>query len=515
MGRVLHGIERGIILTLSQPGREKGTDEEELAAEAGLSADQVRRGAEWLRHKGLADVSARSEAVVSLGPAGRSAVAAGTRQGLPERRLLGLLKEAGGGPVPAKDLQGMMGPDFGPAIGIARKGRWAQAGAGGAVSLVAGGAALADRALAPLEEALERLAKAGEQGIPAGQLAGISGPIDALRRRPGYIAERASKSRTVRLTGRGRRAGSAAGTSSGSSEAIDVEAKVPAALPARIHPLTETIELVRDAFVALGFAEITGPHVQPSFWNFDALFTPQDHPAREMQDTFYVAGSAGEGTGGRGGEGRGVKDSEGSRPAMYGAAPAPARHMQAVSAAHEQGWGYRWSAAESRKAVLRTHTTCVTVRHLAENRPDQARVFSLGRVFRNEKASYKHLAEFHQVEGVVVGAEASMRSLMGILERFYSMMGMQTVRFWPTFFPYTEPSLQAMAYSERHGKWVELFGMGMLRREVTEPLGMGGARVLAWGGGIERIAMMRYGVDDVRRFYGNDLAWLRSASPCP
>ena len=72
-----------------------------------------------------------------------------------------------------------------------------------------------------------------------------------------------------------------------------------------------------------------------------------------------------------------------------------------------------------------------------------------------------------------------------------------------------------MAYSERHGKWVELLGMGMLRREVTEPLGMGGARVLAWGGGIERIAMMRYGVDDVRRFYGNDLAWLRSASPCP
>ena len=486
-------------------------DEEELAAEAGLSADQVRRGAEWLRHKGLADVSARSESVVSLGPAGRSAAAAGTGQGLPERRLLGLLKEAGGGPVPAKDLHGTMGPDFGPAIGIARKGRWVQAGAGGAVSLAAGGAALAARALAPLEDALARLAEAGESGIPAGRLAGISGPIDALRRRPGYIAERASKSRTVRLTGRGRRAGSAAsgGNGSGSSSsAIDVEAGVPAALPARIHPLTETIELVRDAFVALGFAEIAGTHVQPGFWNFDALFTPQDHPAREMQDTFYVAGSAREGAGGGGGGG-------GGRPATYGAAPAPARHMRAVAAAHERGWGYRWSAAESRKAVLRTHTTCVTVRHLAETRPEQARVFSLGRVFRNEKASYKHLAEFHQVEGVVVGAEASMRSLMGILEKFYSMMGMQRVRFWPTFFPYTEPSLQAMAYSERHGKWVELFGMGMLRREVTEPLGMGDARVLAWGGGIERIAMMRYGVDDVRRFYGNDLAWLRSAPPCP
>ena len=509
MGQVFHEIERAIIGALARPGCPDGMDERDLGQAAGLSADQVRRGVEWLRHKGLADVSEASEVTVALGPSGRAAAhgAGCGKGGLPERRLLNALEKAGGGPVAAKDLQREMGDGFGPAVGIAKRGGWARVGAGGAVTLAGGGAG---GPIARVEEALEILAGAGEAGVSASRLqAAEAGAVASLRGRPGYIVERASKSRTVRLTEGGRRAGGAmqarrdAGAARG---AIDVEADVPAALQARLHPLTETAEIVRDAFVALGFTEIAGPHVQPGFWNFDALFTPQDHPARDMQDTFYVAGP--EGGGGEGGGKPG-------RPAAYGKIPVAHEHVQAVADAHASGWRAEWSLDESRKAVLRTHTTCVTARHLAENRPRQARVFSLGRVFRNEKASYKHLAEFHQVEGIVAGAGASMRSLMGILQEFYSMIGIQRVKFWPTFFPYTEPSLQAMAYSERHGKWVELFGMGMLRREVTTPLGMGGTPVLAWGGGIERIAMMRYGVDDVRKFYGNGLAWLRGAPACP
>lgn len=518
MGQVLHEIERSIIMALARPDGPDSMDEKELGQAAGLSADQVRRGVEWLRHKGLADVSESSEGTVALGPSGRAAAHGGRgggNGGLPERRLLDMLERAGGGPVAAKDLQRALGDGFGPAMGIAKRGGWARVGAGGAVVLAGGGAG---GAIARIEEVLEALAKAGEAGLSAGRLqAGEADAVAALRGRPGYIIERASKSRTARLTGRGRQAGDAmrrqdasapaggGGGPAAEAAAIDVEADVPAALPARLHPLTEAAEVVRGAFVALGFTEIAGPHVQPCFWNFDALFTPQDHPARDMQDTFYVEGA---GSGGGAGERK--------RPAaMYGPPLAPADHVRAVSEAHERGWGIRWSADESRKAVLRTHTTCVTARHLAESLPGQARVFSLGRVFRNEKASYKHLAEFHQVEGVVAGAEASMRSLMGILQEFCSMIGIQKVKFWPTFFPYTEPSLQAMAYSEPHGKWVEMFGMGMLRREVTAPLGLGDAPVLAWGGGIERIAMMLHGVDDVRKFYDNDLAWLRGAPACP
>ena len=159
--------------------------------------------------------------------------------------------------------------------------------------------------------------------------------------------------------------------------------------------------------------------------------------------------------------------------------------------------------------VLRTHTTCVTIKYLAEQKPDEARIFSLGRVFRNEKVSYKHLVEFNQIEGIVIGNNTTLRDLMGIQKEFYKQLGLTKIKFWPTFFPYTEPSLQTMVYNEKLGKWIELFGMGIFRPEVTKPLGID-KPVLAWGGGIERIAMLKYELNDVREFYNNNLNWLRT-----
>jgi len=270
--------------------------------------------------------------------------------------------------------------------------------------------------------------------------------------------------------------------------AIDVEAEVPEVYVARTHPLKDTIDEIREIFVTLGFTEIFGNITQPSFWNFDALFTPQDHPARELQDTFYLDG-------------------------LSSKKIATSAQIRNVSKSHKKGWRYQWDINEARKMVLRTHTTCVTIKHLAENKPDEARVFSLGRVFRNEKVSYKHLVEFNQIEGVVVGRNANLRNLMGIQREFYHRIGITKIKFWPTFFPYTEPSLQTMVYNERLGKWVELFGMGIFRPEVTKPLGIN-KPVLAWGGGIERIAMLKFGLDDVREFYNNNLSWLRSATKC-
>ncbi len=166
--------------------------------------------------------------------------------------------------------------------------------------------------------------------------------------------------------------------------------------------------------------------------------------------------------------------------------------IKKVSDSHKKNWRYYWDINEARKMVLRTHTTCLTIKHLAENKPDEAKIFSLGRVFRNEKVSYKHLVEFNQVEGVVVGKDVTLRDLMGIQREFYKRIGITKIKFWPTFFPYTEPSLQTMVYNDRLGKWVELFGMGIFRPEVTKPLGID-KPVLAWGGGIERIAMLKYG----------------------
>ena len=164
--------------------------------------------------------------------------------------------------------------------------------------------------------------------------------------------------------------------------------------------------------------------------------------------------------------------------------------------------------------VMRTHTTCVSVRNLADNKPDEARVFSVGRVFRNEKVTFKNLVEFHQIEGIVVGKDVTLRDLMGLLTKFYKKLGFDKIKFWPSFFPYTEPSLQSMVYHEGLGKWIELGGMGIFRPEVTKPLGVDNP-VLAWGSGLERLVMLRYGIDDVRKLYENDLDWLRGVPLCP
>jgi phenylalanyl-tRNA synthetase alpha chain len=184
-----------------------------------------------------------------------------------------------------------------------------------------------------------------------------------------------------------------------------------------------------------------------------------------------------------------------------------------ISSAHKDGWKYEWKIDEAKGIVLRTHTTAVTIKYLADNKPENARIFSIGRVFRNEKVSYKHLAEFTQIEGIVTGTRVSLQDLMGLQLEFYARLGIKKIKFWPTFFPYTEPSLQSMIYNEKLEKWVELFGMGVFRPQVTKALGIHNP-VLAWGGGLERIAMLRFGLTDVRDLYENKLGWLRSTPRC-
>lgn len=461
--QVFHEIEKKIISALKE---KNGLTSEQLESITNLSPDQIRRGIEWLKLKDLANVKEDQQTFVSLGKNGLNA----NSKGLPERQLLDLLKD---GPKPLAELQKELKFIFGPAMGIARKNNWIT-NKDDTISLNSPVDAL------PEENIIKQIS-AGK--IPKSDI-GDSKSLELLKKRPDFIVEEVSKSKTISLVEKALKID----VNASDSGAIDVEAKVPAVYPARTHPLNETIEEIREIFVTLGFTEIVGNLSQSSFWNFDALFTPQDHPAREMQDTFFL-------------------------DKLKSKQFATAEQIRNVSASHKKNWRYLWNIDEARKMVLRTHTTCVTIKHLAENKPDEARVFSLGRVFRNEKVSYKHLVEFNQVEGVVVGKHASLRDLMGIQKEFYRRIGLNKVKFWPTFFPYTEPSLQTMVYNERLKKWVELFGMGIFRPEVTKPLGIN-KPVLAWGGGIERIAMMKYGLDDVREFYNNDLKWLRSATKC-
>ena len=376
--------------------------------------------------------------------------------------------------VSFEEIRNVLKSDFNAAIANAKKNDWIQIEKGESSSKIS----LKGIALPSPEEELINFLGTDEK------LLNDIEDIDALtllKKRPDFITENFTKFKTISLSEKAKDI-----DVDSSTGAIDVEAKVPVTYVARIHPLKETINEIREIFVSLGFSEVLGNLAQPSFWNFDALFTPQDHPAREMQDTFFI----------------------GSKGTM-----ATSTQINQVSRSHKKGWRYDWNMSEAQRMALRTHTTCVTIKHLADNKPDESRIFSLGRVFRNEKVSYKHLAEFNQVEGVVIGKNVTLRDLMGLQEEFYRRIGLTKIKFWPTFFPYTEPSLQSMVYNDRLGKWIELFGMGIFRPEVTKPLGIT-KPVLAWGGGIERIAMLKYGLDDVREFYNNNLNWLRSATKC-
>jgi phenylalanyl-tRNA synthetase alpha chain len=275
----------------------------------------------------------------------------------------------------------------------------------------------------------------------------------------------------------------------------DVTLEAEKVYPAKIHPFRKIIQEARKAFLEMGFTEVVSPMVESAFWDFDALFQPQDHPARDMQDTFYL-----------------------SRPAQ---AQLPDKEIvEKVKLTHEngwetgsKGWGYKWDSNRAMQVVLRTHTTATTIRALSEDPNPPRKVFCLGRVFRNEAVSYKNLPEFFQVDGVVIDEQANLATLLGTLKEFYSKMGFKKVKFKPDFFPYTEPSIEVSVFMESKNKWLELGGSGVFRPEVTEPFGCK-VPVLAWGLGLERVAMMRYDITDIRELYWSDLDKTREIALC-
>ena len=464
MSQVFHDIEKKILETLQKVPNQTP---EQLSKNTELSIDQIRRGIEWLRLKGFAIVTESEKITFSLGPNGLDSL----KNGLPERKLINMLKDE---PKTFEQIRSALsGAGFNVAIANAKKNGWIKIEKDNSDSLVS----IKEKPIETPEEKL--LSFIGEKTVLQEEITN-SLAMKILLSRPNYIIQTSEKLKNISLTD----AALSLDTSISSSGAIDVEADVSSIFAARTHPLQDTIDEIREIFVNLGFSEIFGSMTQSSFWNFDALFTPQDHPARELQDTFYL------------------EDTELKNPAT-------SSQIKNISLSHSKNWKYDWKLSESQKMVLRTHTTCVTIKYLAEQKPENARIFSLGRVFRNEKVSYKHLVEFNQIEGIVIGNNTTLRDLMGIQKEFYKKLGLTKIKFWPTFFPYTEPSLQTMVYNEKLGKWIELFGMGIFRPEVTKPLGID-KPVLAWGGGIERIAMLKYELDDVREFYNNNLSWLRS-----
>ncbi|MEM2953156.1 MAG: phenylalanine--tRNA ligase subunit alpha [Candidatus Bathyarchaeia archaeon] len=494
--------ERKTLLTLQELGGKASVDK--IAEKSGLADAAVMRAALTLSTENLVSLHAQKYTIVSLTAEGENYA----KVGVPERRLTRSLMRLGGeAEVGEAAREAELEAELVPiALGWLKKKDW---------GVIRGQKCLlTTKAEPPLGNDEKLLSLIYERGsVVAEQLSQeLKKAVDVLKKRKLVKLEEKAY-RELELTVKGwetvkRGVEVFEEVTQLTPELImnkrwknvkftkfDVTAPGPLAPLGKAHPLQQIIKRAREIFLEMGFTEIRGPLVETAFWNFDALFQPQDHPAREMMDTFYLANP------------------------RLGRLPKE-KIVEGVAETHEngwttgsKGWGYKWSREEARKLVLRTHTTAETIKYLATHKKPPIKVFSVDRVYRNEQVTYKNIAEFHQIEGIVVDKRVTLRDLMGTLKTFYTKFGLEKIEFWPCYFPYTEPSAQAMVYHPKLNRWIELCGMGMFRPEVLAPMGIK-YPVLAWGGGLERLAMIELGLDDIRMLYGNNLGWLRRTPLC-
>ena len=248
----------------------------------------------------------------------------------------------------------------------------------------------------------------------------------------------------------------ALGKNSENSASSDVDFSLPGYdLPdGNIHPLEQITSEIKSIFQSIGFSVAYGPEIDDDYHNFEALNVPKHHPARDMQDTFFV----------------------------------------------------------DKDIVLRTHTSNVQI-HLMEEKDPPLRFIVPGRVYRNESISYKSYCLFHQVEGLFVDKNVSFAQLKGCLEYFVKKMfgSDRKMRWRPSYFPFTEPSAEVDIWDEQRNQWMEILGCGMVDPEVFNSVNYDPKiwRGYAFGMGVERIAMLKYGIEDIRLFYGGDIRFLR------
>ncbi|MDE1851138.1 MAG: phenylalanine--tRNA ligase subunit alpha [Candidatus Micrarchaeota archaeon] len=402
---------------------------------ADLKSREEQIGIQWLRKKELAEIK---NGMLSLSAKGVEAVASGMGDGDMLRRLA---KDPKSYDSMSKEQKEMV-------------------------------SALASRKLVRVERRSElQIVKITRKGLAADLSEGERSRVDAVDR--GMIAGRQWAGMSFKP--------------------YDVNVPVDDARIARRHPLRRLIREVKDAYVSMGFQEMHGPAVESAFWVFDSLFMPQDHPARDAQDTFYI-----------------------SNPSTLKLDDA--QFVRYMKRSHESGWHEKWDIDAARQAVLRTHMTSVSARYvrnvikrmlLNEQLYEMpVKLFSVGRTFRNENIDYKHLADFYQMDGIIIGKDLTLSHLFDTLTKIYRTLGVE-IRFRPSYFPFVEPGVEYLAYHKASNSWVEMGGAGLIRNEITG-IRKRSIQVLAWGAGIERLMLMRdSSIGSIAELYGNGVGWLR------
>lgn len=489
----LHDHEKRILKAIEG---KKSTTVNELEKETGLNKDSIEKASLWAKVKGVLKIDEETSEFLELTKEGQEYV----KEGLPERNLLNaLIKGETSIPELTKKVK-----KFNIGLVWVKKNNWITIKKGG-LELTSKGKKFVEDQL-PEEKILSQLKEGKNDAKNFDKIV-----VETLEKR-GLIKRIVKKKKEILLTPLGKKIlpqivikeeiGQLTPEVLKSKEwklklirPYDVTLPSTKINPGKKHYITQIIEYIRKIWTDMGFKEMTGPLIDVSFWNFDALYQPQDHPARDLADTFYMK-----------------IPEKGKLP--------DDKLVERVKTTHENGWDtgsigwqYKWDPEFARKCVLRTHTTSLSSRTIAKLKPEDLPVkyFSVGRCFRNETLDWKHLAEFYQTEGIVVGEGVTFRNLQGYLRRFFTKMGFPKARFRPGYFPYTEMSMEVEVWHPVHKQWMELGGSGIFRPEVVKPLLGRDVPVLAWGLGFDRIIMDKYKMDDVRKMYLSDLKQLREA----
>jgi len=476
--------------------REK--DVEEISKKSKLDKTSVLRALDYLENKGIIKISYEKGKRVEVGNNG----ALYRKKGLPERRLINILNEKRILSLQEAQKQSELSEEeFRASIGALKKKALIEL-KNEKIILNASKEEISKKFIE--EKFLELLPLNYDSLTPEQKYA-----LNSLERRKDILTIKEKKEVKIELTEIGKKLSTYEIKEQNMIEAItpkilerdslwkgkkfrryDVLSPVPEINGGKRHFVNQSMDYARKVWTEMGFKEMDGKMIVNSFWNFDALFTAQDHPVRDMQDTFFINISS-------------------TLPDK--------KIVEKVKKSHEtgtagsKGWQYKWNEEISKKMLLRTHTTCLSSQTLSRlNSQDlPAKFFAIGKCFRNETIDWSHGFEFNQTEGIVIDENANLRNLLGYLKQFYEKMGFKKIRFRPSFFPYTEPSLEIDAWHPEKKIWLEVGGAGIFRPEVTEPLLGKPIPVLAWGPGFDRMIMNIFEIKDLRELYKNDITQLR------
>jgi phenylalanyl-tRNA synthetase alpha chain len=497
----LHRLEIELLIALKD---DKKVSINEIKEKTRLPYASIARALFWLSSKGYTKIEDVKRIFIQLGPEGKKFL----KKGLPERILVeAIIKKKG--QVSIEDASTLIGLDPGEinvAIGWGRRKGWLQISRDkGRTFLV-----VEEEPKKGLDEQVIKWLSQGHittDSLNSEQVKGLK----SLMERPNVITQSEDVKRFITLTEAGlfeakkvREVGDEISQltpeliKSGKWREIrlrkyNIKAPVAKVWAGKKQPYLRFLNDLKLKLVSLGFIEMEGPIVEFMFFNCDALYMPQDHPARDIHDIYYV------------------------KSPSYGDLSTYSSLVKNVKATHENGWktkstgwGYKFSLKETKHLVLRSQGTALSARMLINERLKiPGKYFSIARCYRPDVVDRTHLTEFNQVEGIVLGDGLTFRDLLGILKMFaIETAGANKVRFKPDYFPFTEPSVELYAYKNSSG-WLEFGGAGMLRPEVTMPLGIN-VPVIAWGLGVDRIFMMKAEIDDIRDLFSQDLDLLRN-----